>query len=74
MIKEVLSMVALLATFLSCSEAQPSSSTQSDVTIQGHLRTHIKTIKTEILRPKVPRFQGFNIQNGIPKALELLHR
>ena len=35
MIKKVISLVISLATFLSSSEAQPPSSTQSDVTIQG---------------------------------------
>ena len=53
-------MVALLATFLSCSEAQPSSSTQSDVTIQGSSTSTCQSLTTRELEQKLETLGGYN--------------
>ena len=53
-------MLALLATFLSCSEAQPSSSTQSDDTIQGSSTSTCQSLTTRELEQKLETLGGYN--------------
>ena len=60
MIKEVISVVISFATFLSCSEAQPLSSTQSDITIQGSLTSACQSLTTRELEQKLETFGGYN--------------
>ena len=61
MIKEVISIVILLVILLaSCSEAQPLSSTQSDVTIQGSSTSTCQSLTTKELVQKLETFGGYN--------------
>ena len=60
MVKEVLSLGILLVTFLSCYEAQPLSSAQSDVTIQGSFTSTCQSLTTRELEQKLETFGGYN--------------
>ena len=60
MIKEVIPLVIVLATFLSCSEAQPPGSTQSDVTIQGSSTSTCQSLTTRELEQKLQTFGGYS--------------
>ena len=60
MIKEAVPLVIVFATFLSCSEAQPPSSTQSDVTIQGSSTSTCQSLTTRELEQKLETFGGYN--------------
>lgn len=53
-------MVIMLATFLSCSEAQPLGSNQSDVTIQRSLTSTCQPLTTRELEQKLETFGGYN--------------
>ena len=60
MTKEVIPLLIVLATFLSCSEAQPPSSTQSDVTIQGSSTSTCQSLTTRELEKQLETFGGYN--------------
>ena len=60
MIKEVIWLVIMLPTFLSCSEAQPLSSTQSDVTVQRSVTSTCQSLTTRELEQKLETFGGYN--------------
>ena len=53
-------MVIILATFLSCSEAQPLNSNQSDVTIQRSLTSTCQPLTTKELEQKLETLGAFN--------------
>ena len=60
MIKEAIPLVIVFATFLSCSEAQPLSSTQSNVTIQRSSTSTCQSLSTRELEQKLETFGGYN--------------